>query len=144
MLAFHHLTVPAIGTGQAWGEEKLSLTDPDATVRRKAMDRLESHIPLAEELGAMIIVGLIRGIGGFSSFRKEEQWLLEALQRCTEKASAQGVRIVVEPLNRYETTLINTVSQGMEVIEKIGADNMGLLLDTFHTVSYTHLRAHET
>jgi sugar phosphate isomerase/epimerase len=132
VMGFHHLAVPAIGTGQAWGEEKLSLTDPDAEVRQKAIDRLESHIPLAEELGAMIIVGLIRGTGGFSSSRKEEQWLLESLQRCTEKASAHGVRIVVEPLNRYETTLINTVSQGLEAIEKIGADNMGLLLDTFH------------
>jgi sugar phosphate isomerase/epimerase len=132
VMAVHDLAIPAIGTGQAWGEEKLSLTDPDAAVRRKAIERLESHIPLAEELGGIIIVGLIRGIGGCSSSRKEEHWLLEALRHCTDKASAHGVRIVLEPLNRYETSLINTVSQGLAAIEKIGADNLGLLLDTFH------------
>lgn len=132
VMSDHRLAVPAIGTGQAWGEEKLSLTDPDAAIRRAAIERLESHIPLARQLGALIIVGLIRGIGGRSSPRKEEKWLIEALQRSAEKAWAHEVKIAVEPLNRYETTLINTVSQGLAMIEKVGAANMGLLLDTFH------------
>jgi sugar phosphate isomerase/epimerase len=43
-----------------------------------------------------------------------------------------GVRLVLEPINRYETTLINNVNQGLALIEAVGADNFGLLLDTFH------------
>ncbi|MDJ0916025.1 MAG: 5-keto-L-gluconate epimerase [Desulfobacterales bacterium] len=132
LMAEHQLTVPAIGTGQAWGEEKLSLTDPDASIRQRAIERLESHIPLAAKLKAKIIVGLIRGIGGLSDSQKEEQWLVEGLQHCLEKAASHGVKIALEPLNRYETTLIHTVSQGVALIDKIGVDNMGLLLDTFH------------
>ncbi len=132
VMSAHHLAAPAIGTGQAWGEEKLSFTDPDAAVRRAAIERLESHIPVARQLEATIIVGLIRGIGGRSSASKEEKWLIEALQRCSVKAGAHAVKIAVEPLNRYESTLINTVSQGLAMIEKVGADNLGLLLDTFH------------
>jgi sugar phosphate isomerase/epimerase len=42
------------------------------------------------------------------------------------------VRLVLEPINRYETTLINNVDQGLALIEAVGADNFGLLLDTFH------------
>lgn len=132
LVADHQLKVPAIGTGQAWGEDKLSLTDPDAAIRREAMDRLVSHLPLAQKLGAVIIVGLIRGVGGSSSSGQEGQWLLEALRRFSETAAAHEVKIAVEPLNRYETTLINTASQGLELIQKVEADNIGLLLDTFH------------
>lgn len=132
LMADHHLKVPAIGTGQAWGEDKLSLTDPDAAIRREAMDRLESHLPLAQRLGALVIVGLIRGVGGSSSPGQEEQWLLEALRQLSQTAAAHEVKIAVEPLNRYETTLMNTASQGLDLIQKVEADNIGLLLDTFH------------
>ena len=128
----HNLVVPAIGTGQAWGEEKLSLTDPDAAVRREAIARLESHVPVAEKLGALIIVGLIRGIGGRCDARDERRWMIEGLRHCAGKAAARGVNIAMEPINRYETGLINTVSEGIEVIEETGAENLGLLLDTFH------------
>src|SRR5512144_1659913 len=58
----HNLIVPAIGTGQAWGEEGLSFTDPDASIRRQAIERIKSHVPLAARFGALIIIGLIRGM----------------------------------------------------------------------------------
>ncbi len=32
----------------------------------------------------------------------------------------------------YETTLINNTAQGLQLIEDVGAENFGLLLDTFH------------
>ena len=40
LLARQNLRVPAIGTGQAWGEEGLSFTDPDPQIRRAAIDRI--------------------------------------------------------------------------------------------------------
>lgn len=50
------LRVPAIGTGQAWGEEGLSFTDPDPQIRRAAIDRIKSHIPApCRPAGANII-----------------------------------------------------------------------------------------
>jgi len=142
----HGLEVPAIGTGQAWGEEGLSFTDPDPAVRAAAIDRVKSHVPLAARLGAacgecsrtVIIIGLLRGIvkAGVTHGQAME-WLVEALQACCAAASAASaapgaVRIALEPINRYETTLINNVDQGLELVEQVGADNMGLLLDTFH------------
>ena len=55
------LTVPAIGTGQAFGEEGLSFTHRDKKIRRQAIERIKAQVNLANRLGAIIIIGLIRG-----------------------------------------------------------------------------------
>jgi len=131
----HNLIVPAIGTGQAWGEEGLSFTDADPTVRRAAIERVKSHVPGAARFNAIIIIGLLRGTLRVKPGVDHAQvmtWLVEALQECSAAAQPAGVRLALEPINRYETTLVNSAAQGLELIERVGAGNLGLLLDTFH------------
>ena len=133
VLEAHGLAVPAIGTGQAWGEEGLSFTDPDASVREAAIRRVCEHIPFAARTGAAIIIGLLRGI--VRPGVEQEQayaWMVEALQRCTVPASRAGVRLALEPINRYETTLVNSVPECLALIEAVGSDHLGVLADTFH------------
>jgi sugar phosphate isomerase/epimerase len=127
------LEIPAIGTGQAWGEEHLSFTDPDPGVRQQAVNRIASHVPLARKAGAVIIIGLVRGVvqEGVSE-RQAREWMFSSFKSCVETAAKEGVRIAFEPLNRYETPLLNTAKEGLELIDRVGADNLGLLLDTFH------------
>ena len=132
-ISAHSLDVTAIGTGQAWGEEGLSFTSDDPAVRKQAVERIKSHIPLAKHFDALIILGLIRGITPKGQPKALSlDYLVEALQECTEEATRENVRFVLEPINRYETDLINTVEDGLDLIERVGADNFGLLLDTFH------------
>jgi len=128
-----NLAVPAIGTGQAWGEEGLSFTDPDPAVRLRAIERIKCHIDGAKRFGAVIIIGLIRGIvkPGVQPVQAMN-WLVEALHECSQAAGLHNIRLALEPINRYETTLINSVQQGLELIERVGMENFGLLLDTFH------------
>ena len=133
VVSAYGLEVPAIGTGQAWGEEGLSFTSYDPGVRAAAIERINSHIPLAARFNAVIILGLIRGITPEGQTHQQSMsYLIEALQECAAAAAPQGVRFALEPLNRYETDLIHTVAQGLDLIERVGADNFGLLLDTFH------------
>ncbi len=129
----HGLQVPAIGTGQAWNEEGLSFTDPDIDIRKAAIARIKSHIPVAVRFNAVIIIGLVRGIvkPGVEHVQAME-WLCEALRECSRAASPHGARLALEPINRYETTLINTSAEGLNLIERVGEENFGLLLDTFH------------
>jgi len=129
----NNLVVPAIGTGQAWGEEGLSFTDPDGAVRDAAIDRAKSHIPLAARMDATIIIGLLRGVlkEGVEAAQAMD-WLVDALWQCCAAAKGHGVRLALEPLNRYETPLVNTAAEGLDLLEAVGAGNLGLLLDTFH------------
>ncbi len=133
MVRRHGLAVPALGTGQAWGEEGLSFTDPEPEIRHKAVERVKLHIPVAARFNAVIIIGLLRGIVKPGvSHEQAVEWLVKALQECATYAAQYGVRLALEPINRYETTLINTVAEGLALIDAVGADNFGLLLDTFH------------
>jgi sugar phosphate isomerase/epimerase len=129
----HGLEVPAIGTGQAWGEEGLSFTSDDPGVRRSAIERVKSHVPLAKHFGSSIILGLIRGVTPPGQSHEQSMvYLVEALQECSAVAATEGVRFALEPLNRYETDLIHTVGEGLDLIQRVGAENFGLLPDTFH------------
>jgi len=141
IVSAHGLEVPAIGTGQAWGEERLSFTSDDPAVRVAAIERIKSHVLLAARFNAIIILGLIRGITPERQTHEQSMaYLIEALQECAaaaakacpERERRKGVRFALEPLNRYETDLIHTVADGLDLIERVGADNLGLLLDTFH------------
>ena len=133
IVASHGLVVPAIGTGQAWGEEGLSFTSDEQAVRAAAIERISSHVPLAAHLDAIVILGLIRGITPEGqTHERSMEYLVEAIQACAAAAAGTGVRFALEPMNRYETDLIHTATQGLDLIERVGADNFGLLLDTFH------------
>ena len=133
VLGRYKLRVPAIGTGQAWGEEHLSFTDPDPAVRCQAVRRIERQIQLARRLEALVIIGLLRGVTSQGITRQQSmEWLEACLGECVERATEQGVRLALEPLNRYETDLIPNVEAGLELMSHIDSPNFGLLLDTFH------------
>ncbi len=133
IVSSHGLKVPAIGTGQAWGEERLSFTSPDPTVRLAAIERIQSHIALAARFDALIVIGLIRGVTPPGQGREQtNQYLVDALGDCAVLAAQKNVRFALEPLNRYETDLIPTAAEGLKLLDQVGADNLGLLLDTFH------------
>jgi sugar phosphate isomerase/epimerase len=133
VVASHGLVVPAIGTGQAWGEEGLSFTSDDPEIRAAAIERIVSHVPLAERLKAIVILGLIRGITPDGQTHEQSMaYLVDAIRRCAAAAQGTSVRFALEPMNRYETDLVHTAAEGLELVEKVGAENFGLLLDTFH------------
>lgn len=129
ILTTHKLQVPALGTGQAYVEEGLSFTDPDASVRERAIARIEAHIALAKEFNALVIIGLIRGKLVGAQYIEPLQ---NVLQHVADIAKQNGIRLAIEPINRYETNLLNTVTETLALIQEVGADNLGVLFDTFH------------
>jgi len=127
------IAVPAVGTGQAYVEEGLCLTAPEDQVRVRAVARLLAQISPASRLGALLIVGLIHGpIPPESTRALAEERLREGLGTVARAARTAGVRIVVEPINRYESNWLNTVEEVLDLLDRLGEDNVGVLPDTFH------------
>jgi D-psicose/D-tagatose/L-ribulose 3-epimerase len=68
---------------------------------------------------------------GFSKDRAKEQ-LKVFIHYTAAAASDHGIKLLLEPVNKEETNLINTVDEAMEIIDEIGNENIGLLLDIYH------------
>ncbi|MBN2416920.1 sugar phosphate isomerase/epimerase [bacterium] len=125
------MEVPAIGTGQAYGEEGLSFTHPEGAIRKKAVDRMRLQMDLAADLGAVVIVGLVRGkIPPGGTRESALAHTAECLAECVQHRP--DVRLAIEPINRYETDLLCTVGETLAFIKQTGLPRIGLLLDTFH------------
>jgi sugar phosphate isomerase/epimerase len=127
------LKMAAMGTGVGWVLHRLTLTSPDAGIRKKAIAFIESIIDLAGSFGAPAIIGSMQGRHGDGVDETNAlDWLAEALGPLANHALQYGVPLLFEPLNRYETNLVNTVADGAWLRSKAGADNVQLLVDLFH------------
>ena len=58
--------------------------------------------------------------------------LREALNDLGAHAGERGVALIYEPLNRYETNLVNTVAEGVDLMKSLSTDHVKLLADLFH------------
>lgn len=87
-------------------------------------------------MGALALSGVTYGGIGERSGAPPTQSELDNVARVLEVAAKQaksaGILFGIEPVNRYETHLINTARQAVEMIEKTGSDNIFVHLDTYH------------
>ena len=133
LLGEHQLKLAAVGTGAGWVKHRWQLADAAEGTRRKAIDFVKSIIDVAGQFGAFAIIGSMQGRHGDGvSVAAAKGYLAEALEACGDHALQYDVPLVYEPLNRYETNQVNTVEQGVELLESLSTKNVKLLCDLFH------------
>jgi sugar phosphate isomerase/epimerase len=107
-------------------------------VRASTLAYLSRLTALAEALGAGVVAGPAYGSVGLArplddaERRAERDRVVGSLREAAQDAAARGVRLALEPLNRFETDRVNTVEQGLRLCDDVGHDAVGLHLDTFH------------
>lgn len=108
----------------------------DASSHTTTIDWLERVVEDAASLGSSIVCGpLLTPIGEMRGRgRTSEEWTnsVEALQKLADRISGLNVTIALEPLNRFENFVINTIADGVQLIREVNRPSVGLLLDTFH------------
>lgn len=127
------LSVGAVGTGAGKVIHGLTLTDPDPVVRSKAVVFIQEMIAFGGRVGAPAIIGSMQG-NVFPGIAREQalEWLADGLTTLANVAEAQGVSLIYEPLNRYETNLINCLADGVAFLDRLPTRNVKLLADLFH------------
>ena len=127
------LKIAAVDTGAGWVKHKLRLTDPDPAVRARAREFIYGIINLAGYLGAPAIIGSMQGRWeGAVSREQALDWLAEELKALSERAAAHHQVLLYEPLNRYETNLLNRNADAVAFVTQRGLKNVKLLCDLYH------------
>ncbi len=102
----------------------------------EAIDYLAVAIEKTAALGGEALSGVVYGgIGersGSPPTDAELDNVAKALEGAARRAKASGIAFGIEPVNRYESHLINTAAQAVAMVERIGADNVFVHLDTYH------------
>lgn len=127
------LSLAAIGTGAGWVKHKLTLTSPDEAIREKAITFIRSIMDLAARFEAPAIIGSMQGRSSENLTKSMAlRYLGNALFKLDEHAADLGVTLLYEPLNRYETNLINTLAEGTQFLQGMQTRNVKLLADLYH------------
>ncbi|MFT7639611.1 MAG: sugar phosphate isomerase/epimerase [Pirellulaceae bacterium] len=133
LLEEYGLSLAAVGTGAGWVLRGQSLTSGDADNRAGAQDYVRSIIDLAGPFGASAIIGSMQGKHGDGVDRDTAiGYLRDACNVLGKHAKQYNVPLIYEPLNRYETNLINNIKDGVEFVKSLDTDNVTLLADLFH------------
>ncbi len=133
LLDAHGLECPCISTGQVFATSGLYFTTHDEARRAEVVRVFRELIDLASGFGAMVNVGRARGFveEGESPAAAAARFIGVATELAAHAAS-RGVRIVVEPVNRYEINFINSVDEAAALVGAVGSPNLGLMPDLFH------------
>ena len=114
----------------------LSLASEDAAVREKAKAHVRDSLQVAAEMGATLVSGpMYTPVGFFTGKRRtQDEWrrVVDSWQELRADVKSTGVKVGIEPLNRFETYFLNIASDAALLCDEIGDPNIGILLDTFH------------
>jgi D-psicose/D-tagatose/L-ribulose 3-epimerase len=127
----------AVSTAAAMGPDR-DLIHPEKEIQENGMAFVRHCIEAAQTLGASNVIGPIyAAVGRTWQATAEERardldLLTRQLRQLAAYAADHGVTLCLEPLNRFETSFINTAVQGIEVIDRVGHPACQLMLDTFH------------
>ena len=114
-----------------------NLVSPDAATRAQGIAFLKKCVDRTADLGAHLMCGpLYAGLGVMTGSRrtdKEWNWAVKGLRAAAIRAEKRGVCLCLEPLNRFETYFLNTLQDAARLVHDIGAPNVKIHFDTFHS-----------
>ncbi len=111
------------------------LAHPDPAVRDEAVAYVVDCLRFAAEIGAPLVQMLPSGetrLAPIAGWTEEWTWSVTGMQRAAREAERVGVRISIEPINRYEAYLVTNAADAIAYVDAVGSPWVGMTLDFFH------------
>ncbi|MCY7352760.1 MAG: sugar phosphate isomerase/epimerase [Cytophagaceae bacterium] len=132
LLGENNLSVSCISTGQVYADGGLTMTHEHPEKRREVVAIFREFIDLAGSFGNIVNIGRVRGpLDGRPREHVEDLFVGVARELC-DYALSKDVTLILEPVNRYETDFINSVEEGVALMQLVDRPNMLLMPDVFH------------
>lgn len=114
------------------------LTHQDKAVQENGIDYIKTCLDICAELGSPFLAGpMYSAVGKARMLSPEDrkiEWdrAVENLRRVAVEAENRGLKIAIEPLNRFESDLVNTADDVLRLLQDIQHPAAGICLDMFH------------
>jgi sugar phosphate isomerase/epimerase len=122
-----------------WGSVTLMLGERNLLAKNEAnramsVKYVKDTITMVKELGGQeitIVPGTVGKLTPDAGAEEEWNWAVQSLKACYEHGMKEGVRLAIEPLNRFETYFVSRSDQALALAEAVGP-TCGVCLDAFH------------
>ncbi|MGK6349843.1 sugar phosphate isomerase/epimerase family protein [Parapedobacter sp. DT-150] len=128
----------AVTVSGAFGMDR-DIAHEQPEIRANGLSYIVDCLEIANELESPVFGGPLYSAVGKTRLvsadqkKQERQWCLDNLHQAAQRAEALGVTLALEPLNRFETDMINTVDQAISLVDEVSSPYLKILLDTFHS-----------
>jgi len=113
-----------------------SPSSPDADERRAGVERLKQMIDITADMGGDAVAGPLYApvshLTGTQRTDDEWKWCVEGLAAAAEYAAGTGIVLAIEPLNRFETYVLNTAADAVRMVKEVASESLKVQIDTFH------------
>ncbi|MDR7484626.1 MAG: sugar phosphate isomerase/epimerase family protein [Armatimonadota bacterium] len=135
LLARYRLAPLALTASCMVPQTPRDLAHPDPRIRDQAVRYVTDCLRFAADVGAPLVQMLPSGetrLAPMAPREDEWRWSVDAMRAAAVQAERLGVRIAVEPLNRYEAYLVTTVEEALRYVTDVGSPWVGVTFDAFH------------
>ena len=136
MLQQYGLKVSSIAGMYLWKEEiKRDLASSDNKIREQTIVYLFKCIDYAQLMGAKLVIVVPAAVSKLTpSLSKKEDWKnsVKAVQEVAKYAEKKDILLAIEPINRYETYLVNSIQDALYYAREVNSTHVKIMADTFH------------
>jgi D-psicose/D-tagatose/L-ribulose 3-epimerase len=135
LLAGHGLAPLGLTASCTVPATRRDLAHPDPAIRADAVRYIIECLRFAAEVGAPLVQMLPSGetrLAPLATQAQEWAWSVEAMQQAARQAERLGVKISIEPLNRYEAYLVTSTEDALAYLAAVASPWVGTTLDMFH------------